>query len=122
MNVDINKIWMALGELEAHVSSFGGAARYRNMSESEIPLYIACVLALRVEPHFKADDYLNPEFVAAAAPIIEKTNNLLSAVQASGDELVELLIEFAKYADSKLAPTSKGPAWTRFIKRYQQAL
>lgn len=110
---------MALTELGDYFSRLGGSARYFGMSDSEIPLYIACRLAQSAMPSFKPEDYLHFEFVKAAAPALEKTNHHLSSLKATGHDLTKLLEEFLEYADSKLKPEHKSPAWVRFLKYYR---
>ena len=119
MNEDAKELWLALGELGDHFSRLGGAARYFNMSESEIPLYIACNLAQRARLPFKAEEYVDPEFAKAAAQVLEKTNKHLNAVKSDGANLVALLGEFITYTDSKLKPGDRGTRWVRFIKWYR---
>ena len=115
MDNDSRALWTALGELSDHFSRLGGAARYFGMSESDIPLYVACTLAQRDAPSTDLGRFIDQRFLEAAAPALEKTNGHIAAVGAKGEKLSALLREFCSYADSKLKAHDKSFRWQEFI-------
>ncbi len=70
MNENEKHLWLALCELGDYFSRLGGAARYFNISESEIPLYIGCALTEGYFPSFDKRDYLDSRFLEAAKPAL----------------------------------------------------
>jgi len=55
MNENQNHVWRAMWELGDYFSRLGGAARPRNMAESEIHLYIACKIIELNDKTFKGE-------------------------------------------------------------------
>lgn len=108
---EVTKAFWALGD---HFSRLGGAARYFNMPESEIPLYIACQLAVKHSPSFEPNDYVADQFVEAASPVLEKVHSHLESVTAQGSELAGLICEFVNFANSKLRELDRSVRWKRF--------
>ena len=101
-------------ELGDYFSRMGGAARPRNMRESEIHLYIACQLLENHNSKFNSTKYLNPDFVEAAMPVIENTNTYLSKVSLSPSEILPFATEIYQYADNKLGDAQKSSRWEEF--------
>ena len=108
---EITKAFWALGD---YFSRMGGAARYFNMPESDIPLYIACQLATKHCPSFEPKDYVASQFVEAASPVLEKVHSHLELVTAQGSELAGLICEFVNFANSKLKEHDRSAQWKRF--------
>ena len=115
MNENEKNLWLALCELGDYFSRLGGAARYFNMSESEIPLYIGCALAERYFPSFDKRDYLDSRFLEAAKPVLDNTNKHIEAVSANNENIVQIIREFVQYADSRLK-NDKSYQWQNFVK------
>ena len=97
-----NYTWQAMCELSDYFSHLGGSAKPCNMSESEIPLYIACKICELHDSKFNATEYLDHSFIEAAMPAIEKTNSYLLNVSLSSSELIPFVTEFYEYANTKL--------------------
>lgn len=110
---EITKAFWALGD---YFSRLGGAARYFNMPESDIPLYIACQLAKKHSPSFEPRDYIIPQFVEAASPVLKEVHAHLELVSAQGNELADLIYEFVNFANSKLKEHDRSTQWNRFCK------
>lgn len=108
---EITKAFWALGD---YFSRLGGAARYFNMPESDIPLYIACQLANKHSPSFEPRDYVIHQFVEAASPVLKEVHFHLELVHAQGDELASLIFEFVNFANSKLKEHDRSAQWDRF--------
>lgn len=109
---EIIKAFWALGD---YFSRLGGSARYFNMPESDIPLYIACQLASKHTLSFDLQEYVENQFIEAAAPVLKEVHLHLEKVTARDNELIELIHEFIKYADSKLKPQDRSPRWYRLL-------
>jgi hypothetical protein len=108
---EIIKAFWVLGE---YFSRMGGAARYINMSESDIPLYIACQLATKHCSSFESKDYVASQFIDAASPVLEKVHSHLELVTTQGSELAGLICEFVNFANSKLKEYDRSAQWNRF--------
>ncbi|MDD2919313.1 hypothetical protein [Rhodoferax sp.] len=115
---EIIKAFWALGD---YFSRLGGAARYFNMSESEIPLYIACRLSKKLTSAFEPRDYVSDQFVKSASPVLGVVHSHLEMVTAQADELVGLIQEFIGYVNSKLKPEDRSARWDRFVEWFTQA-
>lgn len=111
---EITKAFWALGD---YFSRLGGAARYFNMPESDIPLYIACQLAVKHSSSFEPKDYVADQFVEAASPVLEKVHSHLELVTAQDNELAGLICEFVNFANSKLKEHDRSTRWNRFTER-----
>lgn len=111
---EINKIYRALSDLGDYFSRLGGGARYLNMYESDIPLYIACQLAKKHSPFFEPNDYVGHKFIDATSPVLKKVHSHLDLVSAQGDELAGLIYEFVTFANSKLKKHDRSVEWNRF--------
>jgi hypothetical protein len=109
---NITKAYWALGD---YFSRLGGAARYRNMPESDIPLFIGCELAGILAADFNRDEYLGSEFLDAANPVIAEVLAHLSKVEAQSDELANLLVDFVSHVDGKYRPQHRSIRWERFL-------
>ncbi len=120
MDNDSRALWTALGELSDHFSRLGGAARYFGMSESDIPLYVACTLAQRMRHPMMLSRFIDQRFLEAAAPALETTNGHIAAVGAKGEKLSALLREFCSYADSKLKAHDRSLRWLEFFEWAQR--
>lgn len=59
----ITKAFWVLGD---YFSRLGGAAQYFNMPESDLPLYIACQLAIKHSPSFELKHFVVHQFIEAA--------------------------------------------------------
>jgi len=101
-------------ELGDYFSRLGGAARPRNMAESEIHLYIACKIIELNDETFYSSEYLDQTFIKAATPLIEKTNSCLSNISLPATELMPFVMVFFKYADGKLNSIDKTSRWHAF--------
>jgi hypothetical protein len=112
---DSHVLWAALGEISAHFSQLAGAARYFGMSESDIPLYVACTLAQRDAPSTDFGRFIDQRFLEAAAPVLERVNRQIAAVRADSNGLSILLREFCSYADSNLKAHDKSLRWQEFV-------
>ena len=108
---EITKAFWALGD---YFSRLGGAARYFNMPESDIPLYIACQLANKHSPSFEPREYVGRQFVEAASPVLKEVHSHLELVNAQGNELAGLIYEFVNFANSKLKEHDRSAEWNRF--------
>lgn len=108
---EITKAFWALGD---HFSRLGGAGRYFNMPESDIPLYIACQLAHIHWPTFDPKEYVVPQFMEAASPILEKVHTHLDRVRAQDGELADLIYDFVSFANSKLKENDRSSRWNKF--------
>lgn len=115
MDNDTRMLWLALGEIDDYFSRLGGAARYLGMSESDIPLYVACTLAQRTATFTDLHRFIDRRFLEAAAPVLEKTNGHIASVEAQGEQLAALVHEFVSHADSKLEAADESPGWQAFI-------
>lgn len=102
-------------ELGDYFSRLGGAARYRGMTESEIPLYVATTLAQRISPAADWPAIVDSRFLQAAAPVLEETNRRIAAVEAETEDLPALLQAFCAYADAKLNAEDRSPRWSELI-------
>ena len=114
MNDNQNLTWHAMCELGDYFSCMGGAARPRNMAESEIPLYIACKIIELNDKTFNSGEYLDRAFIKAATPVIEKANSYLSNISLPVTELMPFVMDFYKYADEKLNSIEKTSRWQAF--------
>ena len=106
-------IWLAMCELGDYFSCLGGAARPMNMSESEIPLYIACKLCELHDAKFSATEFLDHSFIEAAKPVIEEANSYLLNVSLSSSDLIPFVTEFYEHANTKLG-SDKSSRWGAF--------
>jgi len=116
---DARALWSALSELGEHFSRLGGAARYVGMSDSDIPLYVACTVAQRNGQSIDLGRFIDQRFPDAAAPALERANCHIAAVGAKGDKLAALVREFCSHADSKLKAQDKSPRWKEFVRWVQ---
>jgi len=105
---------MAMCELGDYFSRLGGAARPRNMAESEIPLYVGCKLMELHDNSFQPERYLDPMFIEAAEPVLEKTDYYLQSILLDKTKVAPFVAEFYEYADSKLKETEKTKRWELF--------
>ena len=105
---EVSKAFWALGD---YFSRLGGSARYFNMPESDIPLYIACQLTRKHSSYFDQKEYVENQFIDAAAPVLWEVHLHLDKVTAQDDELIALIHDFTKYSDSKLKPQDRSPRW-----------
>ena len=108
-----SKIWLAVCELGDYFSQLGGAVRPLNMKESEIFLYVGCLLMEKYSSDFNKDDFLDLKFLKAAQPVFEKTNNYLADVEAESKELLSTIQSFVRYYDAKLE-NQKNSNWEKF--------
>jgi hypothetical protein len=115
-----HEITLAFWALGDYFSRLGGAARYFNMSESEIPLYITCQLAKKLTSAFEPRDYVSDQFVESAQPVLAVVHSHLEKVTAQADELVDLIHEFVDYVDSKLKAQDRAASWDRFVEWFAQ--
>lgn len=109
---EITKAFWVLGD---HFSRMGGAARYFNMPESDIPLYVACYLAHKHSSLFDPHEYVNNQFIVAASHILKEVDSRLDKVIAKDKELASLIFEFVKYSNSKLKPQDCSDKWNQFV-------
>ena len=108
---EITKAFWALGD---YFSRLGGAGRYFNMPESDIPLYIACQLAHIHSPSFEPKEYVSPQFMEAASPVLEEVHTHLNRVSVQDGELAGLIYEFVSFANSKLKENDRSSRWNKF--------
>jgi hypothetical protein len=109
---EITRAFWALGD---YFSRMGGAARYSNMPDSDIPLYIACQLANQHSPSFDPKEFIYYKFIEAASPVLMEVHSHLELVNAQDNELAGLIYEFVNYADSKLKMHDRSAEWNRFL-------
>jgi len=114
MNENQNHTWCAMCELGDYFSRLGGAARPRNMAESEIHLYIACKIIELNDENFDSGEYTDRAFIKAATPVIEKANSYLSNISLPVSELIPFVMDFYEYADEKLKAIEKKSKWQTF--------
>lgn len=117
---DSRALWTALAELSDHFSRLGGAARYFGMSESDIPLYVACILAQQDATSADVSSFIDQRFLKAAAPALEKVNGHIAEVGVKGEKLSALLQEFCSYADSNLKAHDRSLRWREFVEWAQR--
>jgi len=115
---EITKAFWALGD---HFSRLGGAARYPNMDESDIPLYIGCQLAAKASASLPASDWVSAQFLEAASPVLKEVHAHLGAVTDRPEELAVLLPQFVEYANSRLKAKDRSNRWERFVKWVDQS-
>jgi len=108
-------LWWALSDLGDHFSRLGGAARYPGMPESDIPLFICCGLAQRIEPDFDETEFVTKELAVAAEPVVPKVKDRIDRISASPEEMLELLVHFVEFAEKKLAQHDRSYRWERFV-------
>lgn len=107
-------LWWALSDLGDYFSRLGGAARYPGMPESDIPLFIGCELAQRIEPGFDATEFVTRDLAAAAEYVAPRVRNHLCCISASPEEALELLLDFIDLAEKKLRPEHSSYRWGEF--------
>lgn len=115
MATDSHEITMAFWALGDYFSRLGGSARYFNMPESDIPLFIGCELAKRISPEFDQRQYVVNEFVMAANPVMAEVQSHLDKVMAESEELTKLICDFVHHIDNKLKLQDRSDRWERFI-------
>lgn len=108
----ITQAYWSLGD---HFSRLSGSARYRNMPESDIPLFIGCELAQRISEDFNTAEYLPFALLDAATPAIATVRAHLSLVDATPEELSVLLIEFIANIDGKYKSQHRSQRWENLI-------
>lgn len=114
MSNNSNEITKAFWALIDYFSRLGGAGRYFNMSESDIPLYLVCQLAHMHWSCFEPKEYVDPQFMEAASPVLEEVHNHLKRVKAQDGDLAGLIYEFVSYANSKLKENDRSYRWNKF--------
>lgn len=115
MATDSHEITMAFWALGDYFSRLGGSARYFNMPESDIPLFIGCELAKRVSPEFDQKEYVADVFVGAAHPVLAEVQSHLGKVVAEPEQLAPLIYDFVRHVDKKLKPQDRSARWDKFI-------
>lgn len=113
MKDDHHIIWSAFSLLFDYFSRLGGAARYPNMSDQEIPLYIACRLLQKHLPEFNQADFIDQRFIKFAQPVIEQIHDYIDSVKAEGASLVTLVQEFIEHINSKVEPQERTSQWLK---------
>lgn len=113
MNVNQHNAWMAMNELGDYFSRLGGAARPRNMAESEIPLYVITKLLELHTPAFRSEEYLNLPFLNAAELVLKTVNAYLKRISLNKEGLFPFLRKLYDYADAKLDDAEKTDRWFR---------
>lgn len=111
MDDNQHNIWMAMSELDEYFSQLGGAARPRNMAESEIPLYVACKIFELHDNTFKSKDYLDCDFLDDAALVLEKSDVYLKNVTLNASELVTFILDLYENVNLKLRDSDKTSRW-----------
>ena len=114
MSNSSHEITRAFWALSDYFSRLRGTARYFNMPESDIPLYIACQLANKLSPSFEPKDYVVHQFEEAVPPVLKEVHSHLELVNAQGNELAGLIFEFVNFANSKLKEHDRSTQWKRF--------
>lgn len=107
-------LWWAVSDLGDHFSRLGGAARYPGMPESDIPLFIGCGLAQRIEPDFDETEFVTRKLAVAAEPVVPKVKDRLDRISASPEEMLELLLDFIDLAEKKLGSQHSSYRWEEF--------
>ena len=108
---EITKAFWALGD---YFSRLSGGARYLNMTESDIPLYIACQLAKKHSQSFVPERFVVSQFDEAASPVLKEVHAHLDCLSAEQDELARHIVEFVTYVDSKLKEDDRSTRWKDF--------
>ncbi len=121
MTNNSHELTRAFNVLGDYFSRLGGAARYLDMSESDIPLYIACQLVLKHSSIFDQRDYIIDQFLEAAAHILPEVHSHLDKVTAQDKELERLICEFVDFANSKLKH-DRTERWDHFVKWVNQTI
>ena len=114
--------WQAIWALGDYFSQMGASAWLPNMDESEIPLYILCILLEKHDNSFNTSEYIDCELIEAASPIIEKCNSCIQNVSLSSSELISFVLGFYTITDKKLQnlagtrlqPRDKKIRWQAF--------
>ena len=114
MSNSSNEIMKAFWALGDYFSRLGGAGRYFNMPESDIPLYIACQLASKHSPSFEQSNYVTSQLIEAASPVLKQVHSHLELVNAQGDEFSTMIYEFVLFANSKLKENDRSSRWNEF--------
>ncbi|MCC6200235.1 MAG: hypothetical protein IT466_05620 [Moraxellaceae bacterium] len=116
MSNDATKdITWAYWDLGDYFSRLGGAGRYWNMPESDIPLFIGCELAKKISSDFDETEYLNGMFLDAAAPVLDKIRSRLDHVEINPEELSVILMEFLTHIDSKYSDKDRSKRWEQLL-------
>ena len=102
----------ALWVLGSYFSEMGGARRPDNISEFEIPLYIAVRVIERYEPRFPSDEYMNERVIEAASPIQSKIDEHLAQLSLSPDEIPGFIRAFYERVNEEMS--SKAPPISRW--------
>jgi hypothetical protein len=109
-----NLAWKAICELDEYFSRLGGTARPINMANYEIPLYVCHKLLMINGEPIDQNGLNSPAFLKAAAPVLEKSNALLSEVGLSSSELIPFVLKLYEHADAKLNEIDKSNRWAYF--------
>jgi len=119
MNIDNrNLILRATSELGDWFSRLGGGNRYFNMVESEIFLYVACKTLDQHSGTSFVDEYVHPSFIEHGQKPIIKSNEYISKVSASEQEVKDLVLSYLLNFDEKLRKNDEiSIRWTDFIQR-----
>lgn len=115
MSADVEKMWSALSILVDHFSRLGGTARYRNMPESDIPLYIGCQLAAAISPSFDISQYISSTFLESAKPVLAEVNGKIAKIEQPPEKTATLLAEFVSYVEQKVNGSDRADSWCRFV-------
>lgn len=115
MSTDVEKMWSALSILVNHFSHLGGAARYRDMTESDIPLYIGCQLAAAISPSFDMSQYIGSTFLESAKPVLAEVNGKIMKIEQPPEELTTLLADFVSYVEQRVNWSDRADSWCRFV-------
>ncbi|MBN1380001.1 MAG: hypothetical protein JXA04_12290 [Gammaproteobacteria bacterium] len=116
MNKNQSNAWKAICELGDYFSRLGGAARPRNMAESEIFLFIICKLIEKNNKKFEPNEFLDHLFCESAEPVLDKVNSHLSQVLLSAEDFIPFVTDIYNYADSKLGCIDKTNRWVNIGK------
>ena len=88
------------------------ARRPDNISEFEIPLYIAVRVIERYEPRFLSDENMNERVIEAASPIQSKIDEHLAQLSLSPDEIPGFIRAFYERVNEEMS--SKAPPISRW--------
>jgi hypothetical protein len=115
MRTDVKHLWDALSIFGDHFARLGGARRYRNMTESDIALYVGCQLATAISPTFDRSQFIDSMFLDSAKPVLIEVDGKIAEVEQTPEKLAILIVELVTYAERRLNGSDRADSWCRFV-------